>query len=230
MMQNHSADSPCLEDFFTQIPIAILSKNAKLCQKVASQSANHFGIAQRTWGSRGSVSCPPCKHRSCHKRSLVASMRVACQTSVIRLSLGGSQPSADPTFDISNNFARRATEVGLVNEPQKKASPKSTTNVHRRASKQINFRVSEPDYLKLAQSAQTLNLSVPAFVKKKAQGARIIAPKLGAKEAQELTRQLAKIGGNLNQLTKHANQGGNVPAQALQELQSEVAKIWQQLT
>ncbi|MHC3449337.1 plasmid mobilization relaxosome protein MobC [Pediococcus pentosaceus] len=38
------------------------------------------------------------------------------------------------------------------------------------------------------------------------------------------------MGGNLNQLTKHANQGGNVPAQALQELQSEVAKIWQQLT
>lgn len=54
-MQNHSADSPCLEDFFTQIPIAILSKNAKLCQKVASQTANHFGIAQRTWRSRGSV-------------------------------------------------------------------------------------------------------------------------------------------------------------------------------
>jgi hypothetical protein len=26
MMQNHSADSPRLEDFFTQIPIAILSK------------------------------------------------------------------------------------------------------------------------------------------------------------------------------------------------------------
>ncbi|MDN6818515.1 MAG: MobC family plasmid mobilization relaxosome protein [Lactococcus sp.] len=38
------------------------------------------------------------------------------------------------------------------------------------------------------------------------------------------------MGGNLNQLAKHANQGGNVPAQALQELQSEVAKIWQQLT
>ena len=97
-------------------------------------------------------------------------------------------------------------------------------------SRQINFRVSEQDYLKLSQSAKTLNMSVPAFVKKKAQGARIVAPKIGAKEAQELARQLAKIGGNLNQLTKHANQGGNVPAQALQELQSEVAKIWQQLT
>ncbi|GAY74436.1 mobilization protein [Lentilactobacillus kosonis] len=53
---------------------------------------------------------------------------------------------------------------------------------------------------------------------------------IGAEEAQALTRQLAKIGGNLNQLAKHANQGGNVPAQELQELQSEVAHIWQQLT
>ena len=96
--------------------------------------------------------------------------------------------------------------------------------------KQVSFRVSEQDYLKLSQSAKALNMSVPAFVKKKAQGARIVAPKIGAKEAQELTRQLAKIGGNLNQLTKHANQGGKVPAQALQELQSEVAHIWQQLT
>ena len=59
MMQNHSADRPRLEDFFTQISIAILSKNAKLCQKVASQSANHFGIAQRTWGSRGGALAVP---------------------------------------------------------------------------------------------------------------------------------------------------------------------------
>lgn len=160
MMQNHSADSHCLEDFFTQIPIAILSKNAKLCQKVASQSANHFGIAQRTWGSRGSVSCPPCKHRSCHKRSLVASMRVACQSSVIRLSLGGHQPSADP-----------------------------------------------------------------AFVKKKAQGARLVAPKIAAQDAQNITHQLAKIGGNLNQLAHHANQGGQIDPQALKDLQNEVQRV-----
>ncbi|WP_223801967.1 MobC family plasmid mobilization relaxosome protein [Lentilactobacillus hilgardii] len=160
----------------------------------------------------------------------MASLRVACQASVIRLSLGGSQPTADPTFDISNNFARRATEVGFVNERPKKASTKSTTNVHRRASKQINFRVSEPDYLKLAQSAQTLNLSVPAFVKKKAQGAHLVAPKIAAKDAQAITHQLAKIGSNLNQLAHHTNQGGQVDPQALKDLQNEVQCVWQQLT
>ncbi|WP_262337595.1 MobC family plasmid mobilization relaxosome protein, partial [Lactiplantibacillus plantarum] len=163
-------------------------------------------------------------------RSLVASMRVACQAFVIRLSLGGHQPSADPTFDISNNIARRATEVGLVNELQNLASTKKTTQVHRQASKQINFRVSEPDYLKLARSAQTLNLSVPAFVKKKAQGARLVAPKIAAQDAQNITHQLAKIGGNLNQLAHHANQGSQIDPQALKDLQNEVQRVWQQLT
>ncbi|MDU7519720.1 MAG: plasmid mobilization relaxosome protein MobC [Staphylococcus aureus] len=41
---------------------------------------------------------------------------------------------------------------------------------NRKAPKQISFRVSESEYLKLQQSAETLNMSVPAFVKKKAQG------------------------------------------------------------
>ncbi len=40
---------------------------------------------------------------------------------------------------------------------------------NRKAPKQISFRVSESEYLKLQQSAETLNMSVPAFVKKKAQ-------------------------------------------------------------
>ncbi|WP_373370836.1 hypothetical protein [Lactiplantibacillus plantarum] len=53
--------------------------------------------------------------------------------------------------------------------------------------------MSEPDYLKLARSAQTLNLSVPAFCqKKKAQGARLVAPKIAAQDAQNITsHQLA---------------------------------------
>jgi hypothetical protein len=38
---------------------------------------------------------------------------------------------------------------------------------NRKAPKQISFRVSESEYLKLQQSAETLNMSVPAFVKKK---------------------------------------------------------------
>ena len=44
---------------------------------------------------------------------------------------------------------------------------------NRKEPKQISFRVSESEYLKLQQSAETLNMSVPAFVKKKAQGSQI---------------------------------------------------------
>ena len=48
---------------------------------------------------------------------------------------------------------------------------------NRKEPKQISFRVSESEYLKLKQSAETLNMSVPTFVKKKAQGSRLVAPK-----------------------------------------------------
>lgn len=80
-----------------------------------------------------------------------------------------------------------------MSEQHNMASYLSDKQPNRKDSRQINFRVSEQDYLKLSLTAKALNMSVPAFVKKKAQG-------------------------------------GNVPAQALQELQSEVAHIWQQLT
>ncbi|WP_446197306.1 hypothetical protein, partial [Lactiplantibacillus pentosus] len=59
MMQNHSADSPCLEDFFTQIPIAILSKNAKLCQKVVSRLASHFLALRSELGGQGGALAVP---------------------------------------------------------------------------------------------------------------------------------------------------------------------------
>ena len=38
---------------------------------------------------------------------------------------------------------------------------------NRKEPKQISFRVSESEYLKLKQSAETLNMSVPNFVKKR---------------------------------------------------------------
>ena len=48
---------------------------------------------------------------------------------------------------------------------------------NRKEPKQISFRVSESEYEKLRSSAETLNMSVPNFVKKKAQGSRLVAPK-----------------------------------------------------
>jgi len=77
---------------------------------------------------------------------------------------------------------------------------------NRKEPKQISFRVSESEYLKLQQSAETLNMSVPAFVKKKAQGSRLVAPKFDKETRQSIAKDLSKLGANANQIAKHCNQ------------------------
>ena len=77
---------------------------------------------------------------------------------------------------------------------------------NRKAPKQISFRVSESEYLKLQQSAETLNMSVPAFVKKKAQGSRLVAPKFDKETRQSIAKDLSKLGANMNQIAKYCNQ------------------------
>ncbi|MCG1860601.1 MobC family plasmid mobilization relaxosome protein [Staphylococcus epidermidis] len=120
---------------------------------------------------------------------------------------------------------------------------------NRKEPKQISFRVSESEYLKLMQSAETLNMSVPAFVKKKAQGSRLVAPKfdketrqsiardlskLGA-NANQIARDLSKLGANANQIAKYCNQhqydAPNYPAleRNISELRERLDEIWQQL-
>lgn len=77
---------------------------------------------------------------------------------------------------------------------------------NRKEPKQISFRVSESEYLKLQQSAETLNMSVPAFVKKKAQGSRLVAPKFDKETRQSIAKNLSKLGANMNQIAKYCNQ------------------------
>ena len=77
---------------------------------------------------------------------------------------------------------------------------------NRKAPKQISFRVSESEYLKLKQSAETLNMSVPSFVKKKAQGSRLVAPKFDKETRQSIAKDLSKLGANTNQIAKYCNQ------------------------
>src|SRR5574341_271588 len=78
--------------------------------------------------------------------------------------------------------------------------------VNRKDNKQISFRVSESEYLNLERSAKALNISVPAFVKKKAQGARVVAPKIHPDVSKEIARQLAALGYNVNHLAKRVKQ------------------------
>lgn len=105
---------------------------------------------------------------------------------------------------------------------------------NRKDSKQINVRVSESEYSKLKQSAETLNMSLPAFVKKKAKGAKLVAPKLEAKQAQNIVQQLNYLGNNVNQIAKALHTfGDRVEVDEMNDklefIQKEMMKIWQRL-
>lgn len=117
------------------------------------------------------------------------------------------------------------------------ASMKNVKQANRKDKKQISFRVSETEYLNLERSAKVLNISVPAFVKKKAQGARLVAPKIDPEDSKEIARQLAGLGNNINQLTKkvHGLEFVNEKAQEaieedLRRALNGLGEIWQQLT
>ena len=77
---------------------------------------------------------------------------------------------------------------------------------NRKEPKQISFRVSESEYEKLRSSAKTLNMSVQNFVKKKAHGSRLVAPKLDKETRQSIAKDLSKLGANVNQIAKYCNQ------------------------
>lgn len=106
---------------------------------------------------------------------------------------------------------------------------------NRKEPRQISFRVSESEYEKLKQSAATLNMSVPAFVKKKAQGARLIAPKFDLESRKSIVKQLTGVGNNVNQIAKYcnSNKSGNEDWQRLnhniEQLRKELSELWQQL-
>lgn len=99
--------------------------------------------------------------------------------------------------------------MGFVNERDNNLSGDFSVGrnqkPNRKERKQISFRVSETEYLKLKQSAKTLNMSVPSFVKKKAQGSRLVAPKFKPEDTQMITQQLNYIGNNINQMAKALN-------------------------
>lgn len=120
-----------------------------------------------------------------------------------------------------NNFLASDETVGRNHKP------------NRKEPKQISFRVSESEYLKLKQSAETLSMSVPAFVKKKAQGSRLVAPKFDKETRQSIAKDLSKLGANANQIAKYCNQHEAPNYIALEEnvreIRERLDEIWQQL-
>lgn len=105
----------------------------------------------------------------------------------------------------------------------------------RKEPKQISFRVSESEFEKLKRSAETFQMSVPAFVKSKAQGAKLVTPKIDRPGAVEIAKQLRAIGNNVNQMARATNAAELDPDSAanltaeLQNVQKELNQLWQQL-
>ena len=122
-----------------------------------------------------------------------------------------------------NHFVASDETVGQNHKP------------NRKEPKQISFRVSESEYLKLQQSAETLNMSVPAFVKKKAQGSRLVAPKFDKETRQSIARDLSKLGANANQIATYCNKNQHEAPNYIalehniNELRERLDEIWQQL-
>ena len=122
-----------------------------------------------------------------------------------------------------NNFVASDETVGQNRKP------------NRKEPKQISFRVSESEYLKLRQSADTLNMSVPNFVKKKAQGSRLVSPKFDKETRQSIAKDLSKLGANANQIAKYCNQhqheAPNYEAleRNISELRERLNDIWKRI-
>lgn len=102
---------------------------------------------------------------------------------------------------------------------------------NRKENRQIKFRVNDDEFERLEQMAQEMQMSVPAFVKAKAQGARLRPPRINREGAFEIARQLRGIGNNVNQLARKANEGNVISQQEeLHEIKKELQALWQQFS
>jgi hypothetical protein len=109
---------------------------------------------------------------------------------------------------------------------------------------QVNFRLTDEEYVTVSQNAANVGLSVPALAKKVLLGKKISAPKIQADEARAINAELRKIstemnriGVNLNQIAKVANMGGCVGENelylnrcAIEYTAEKVAELWQLLS
>lgn len=111
----------------------------------------------------------------------------------------------------------------------------------RREPKQISFRVSEDEFARLEECAENVGMnSVPAFVKKKALGIKMVKPKVDRESGMYIVSELNMIGKNVNDIAKWCNIEGKKLTmdevhqdrliKKIEDLQKELHEIWQQLS
>lgn len=122
--------------------------------------------------------------------------------------------------------------MGFVNEENNLMASDKLREPRRKEPKQISFRVSEQEYEKLKQSAETLNMSVPKFVKSKAENSRLVRPKFSADLQKGIAIDLSKLSSNANQIARVVNTKYVEHDDLLRNIESlrkEVNQLWQLL-
>lgn len=60
-------------------------------------------------------------------------------------------------------------------------------------NKRVNLRLSENEYLKLQQKAETLNLSIPEYLRQLIKKQKIVQPYISTQDAQEIITELKTL-------------------------------------
>ena len=94
----------------------------------------------------------------------------------------------------------------------------------RTKNKQINFRVSEKDYITINKKCATAGMSISNYILHSTLEKEIIV----LEGFRDFYIELNRIGVNLNQLTKLCNEG-SITVANLDEMKGEVNNIWQSL-
>lgn len=94
----------------------------------------------------------------------------------------------------------------------------------RKNNKQINFRVNEKDYNYIKNQAIKSKTTLTDYLKYSALNKNIYV----VNGLDDATKELAKIGNNLNQLTRLCHQGV-ITCLDLREIRGQVKHIWQLL-
>ena len=129
-------------------------------------------------------------------------------------------------------YFHRVKGVGIVSEENNLMASDKMREPSRKEPKQISFRVSENEYEKLKSSAETLNMSVPNFVKSKAKNSRLVTPKFSPDLQKRIAIDLSKLSSNANQIARVVNTKYVEHDDLLRNIESlrkEVNQIWQQL-
>lgn len=91
---------------------------------------------------------------------------------------------------------------------------------------QVNFRLNEEEANALETKANLSGLSITAYAKKQALEGKVITSGIKPDEVKEIISALGHIGGNINQIAKIANQGGDLNTLALIDINHNLDDLW----